>query len=202
MAVSYLPQFQHTDWIDNVDRVRAAGDNGFNLRFHGLEFEFKQLSDVIKQLNDAIDALSQKPPPKPVSLSLVPILAGTGDVAWKQEEDSVLKPGGATAASGVMNVTLPSDTRIQSLRVVGIKQSGTLGINLRRQSISGATDPQRIMGVDAPTGGFDQTAAAPNTDVAKIDNDNFRYYLTADLSGAGAADLVTLSAFQFTYIGV
>jgi len=46
----YLPQFQHQDWIDNLDRVQAAGENGFNRRFHGLEDEFAHIKTVLDNL--------------------------------------------------------------------------------------------------------------------------------------------------------
>ena len=61
-VISYIPGFQHQDWIDNVDRVQAGGDNGFNLRFHALEAEFNRLAGVITQLNAALQALGQQPP--------------------------------------------------------------------------------------------------------------------------------------------
>lgn len=47
---NYVTQFQHQDWIDNVDRVQAAGENGFNRRFHGLEEEFERVKTVLDNL--------------------------------------------------------------------------------------------------------------------------------------------------------
>jgi len=54
MAITYTPQFKHQDWIDNVDRVAAGGDNGFNARFHALEAEFTNLSKVVEDLSKAM----------------------------------------------------------------------------------------------------------------------------------------------------
>jgi hypothetical protein len=53
--IAYTPKFQHLDWVDNVDRVQAGGDHGFNLEFHNLEQEFAALyatilhADAVKQ---------------------------------------------------------------------------------------------------------------------------------------------------------
>jgi hypothetical protein len=53
--ITYTPTFQHLDWVDNVDRVQAGGDHGFNIEFHNLEKEFASLyqtilhADAVKQ---------------------------------------------------------------------------------------------------------------------------------------------------------
>jgi hypothetical protein len=57
MAISYSPKVTFRPYIDGQDLVRAAGDDGFNVRFQALEQEFKQISDVIKQISDRLDAL-------------------------------------------------------------------------------------------------------------------------------------------------
>jgi hypothetical protein len=51
MAISYTRTFSHTDWVDNVDRVQAGGDNGFNGRFHSIEAEFDAISGIVVQAN-------------------------------------------------------------------------------------------------------------------------------------------------------
>jgi hypothetical protein len=58
MAISYTPQVSFRPYIDGQDLVRAAGDDGFNVRFQALEQEFRQLSDVIKQISDRLDELA------------------------------------------------------------------------------------------------------------------------------------------------
>lgn len=45
--ITYTPTFQHLDWVDNVDRVQAGGDHGFNIEFHNLEKEFASLYQTI-----------------------------------------------------------------------------------------------------------------------------------------------------------
>jgi hypothetical protein len=199
MAVTYTPGFQHADWIDNVDRVQAAGDNGFNVRFHDLEDEFQALADVVKLISDALDALSATPPAAPVKLTLTPALVATG-TAWEHVAGGALKASGKTDASGMMPVQLPDGHRVQTIRATGNKQSGNLSINLFRQALTGTAAPERIAGVDPPAGTFDLSSAAPTTSVSKVDNNQFRYFLTAELDSAVAAQLVALNAFQITHI--
>jgi hypothetical protein len=199
MAVIYTPGFQHTAWVDNVDRVQAAGDNGFNVRFHDLEDEFGALSDVVKLISDALDALSATPPSAPVRLTLTPALVATG-TAWEHVAGGALKATGKTDASGMLPLQLPHGHRILAIRATGSKQSGNLSINVFRQPLTGTAAPQRIAGVDAPAGTFDLSSAPPATSVSLVDNDQFRYFLTADLDGAVATHLIALNGFQITHI--
>jgi len=48
--LKYAPEFQHEDWVDNVDVVQAAGEDGFNRRFHDLEEEFARIKAVLDNL--------------------------------------------------------------------------------------------------------------------------------------------------------
>jgi hypothetical protein len=56
--VSFTPTFQHTDYVDNRDRVQAGGPNGFNARFRALQADLGKLSKVITDVNSA---LQQRP---------------------------------------------------------------------------------------------------------------------------------------------
>jgi hypothetical protein len=199
MTVSYTPGFQHTDWVDNVDRVRAAGDNGFNVRFHALELEFGSLSAVIKKVGEALDALSQTPAATPEKLTLPPVLATLVD-PWSHTFGGAEKPAGATQASGVMAVALPRGVRLREFRVTGEKQSGVLDVSLYRQGLAAGATPELIVGISPSNGAFDQSALAPPGPAADVDNAQYRYYVTAELSAAGGASTVTLTAFQITYI--
>jgi hypothetical protein len=199
MTVNYSPSFQHTDWIDNVDRVRAAGDNGFNVRFHALEDEFKLISAVIKLVSDALDALAQAPAPAPVALTLTPTLVATG-TPWDHVFGGATKHAGATDGNGMMAVQLPQGVTIQTFRASGQKASGNLGINLRRQSLAAGSNPELIVGLTPGAGPFDQNAAAPANPTATVDNTQYRYYITAELDSATTAATVSLSCFQITYI--
>lgn len=54
--ITYKRTFQHEDWIDNEDVVQAGGEKGFNVKFHGLEAEFDDISGVIAQLSAGLGA--------------------------------------------------------------------------------------------------------------------------------------------------
>ena len=59
MAITYTPSVTFRPYVDGQDLVRAAGDDGFNVRFQTLKQEFQRISDVIKQISDRLDALDQ-----------------------------------------------------------------------------------------------------------------------------------------------
>jgi hypothetical protein len=54
--VSYNSQFNPPPWVDGVDTVQAAGNNGFNKRFQDIVTEFDSLSQVVNQLNAGLGA--------------------------------------------------------------------------------------------------------------------------------------------------
>jgi hypothetical protein len=60
---------------------------------------------------------------------------------------------------------------------------------------------QPVVAIEPPNGTLDQTVQVSDANLGKVDNENFRYYLVARLTGAGAGDAVALSTFQIVYIG-
>jgi hypothetical protein len=200
-SVNYTPNFQHQDWLDFVDRVQAGGTNGFNSRFHALEAEFQRLSQVVTQIGAALDAVGTKPPPTPAKISLTPILVTTGAVGWVFINGFALKNSGQTSAHGMMSVDLPNGATIQDLRASGQNSgSGSLRISLQRLTVgTDATSAQRIARVEGTGAPFDTTAAADNQ-FAVVDNEHFRYFISADLDNAGQNDNVQLNAFQITIL--
>jgi hypothetical protein len=54
--VTYNRSYQHQDWINNQDIVRADGDRGFNAEFHSLEAEFDKITGVVAALNAGLGA--------------------------------------------------------------------------------------------------------------------------------------------------
>ncbi|MFE5720444.1 hypothetical protein [Streptomyces erythrochromogenes] len=199
MTVIYQPTFRHTDWVDNVDRVRAAGDNGFNVRFHGLEEEFARIAAVVTKVSEALDALSQTPVPKPVKITLTPALITLTD-PWNHVFGGAAKPSGVGDASGMMSLALPHGSVIRELRVCGRKDSGNLSVNVRRQSLSAGATTELLVGLTLGNGNFDTSTAAPVGPALKVDNDQSRYYLTAELDGAVTTSVVQLTCFQITCI--
>ncbi len=200
-SVSYTPQFSHQDWVDNVDRVQAGGANGFNGRFHSLEAEFQRLSDVLAQVGAALDALGTKPPPTPAKVSLTPTLLTSGAVGWSLVNGFALKQSGQTSAHGLMAVNLPSGATIQNFRASGQNSGGgSLRFAIQRLTVGAdAASAQRISQVNGVGAPYDTTAAA-DAQFAVVDNDHFRYFITADLDNAGVNDNVQVNAFQLTIL--
>jgi len=192
----YTPSFSHTDWIDNRDRVQAGGDNGFNARFHALEAEFALLA---AHLNPLVEAFS-----KPlVKLTFAPILmpyTNQGESAakqpWVQGLDDVRKAPNQQEAHGTMGLNLPAGAHIQSLLVTGSRPSGTLTIILRRHRFDNTESSQAVITADQLGQPSSPPASSPELAVVE---DDYRYYLTADLAGATATDLVQLFCVQLTY---
>ncbi len=60
MSISYIPSVSFRPYQDGQDLVRAAGDDGFNVRFQALEQEFKRISEVVKQISDRLDQLADQ----------------------------------------------------------------------------------------------------------------------------------------------
>lgn len=193
MSVSYTPGFKHTDWVDNVDRVRAAGDNGFNIRFHALEAEFARLAEVIAQVADAL----QTPPPKPVKTTLTPTLTATG-APWTHVTGAASKPNDSDSASGMMSVSLPQGSTLKELRVCGHKDVGLLQVALRRQSLTAGANSELIVQLSLGTGDFETATAIQATPAARVDNEQYHYFLTADISNSTNAADVRLTCFQLT----
>lgn len=209
-SISYNPQFQHQDWIDNVDRVQAGGPNGFNGHFHALEAEFQAISQAIAQISTALDALGTKPPPTPVKISLAPALVPTAVAAWVYAADGTAsKAAGQTGAHGVMGVQLPAGATVQTMRVNGRNAdssgsnpgAGRLQIGLFRLSVDPTTRTgnAQLALVNAVGATFDTTIAANNA-FAAVDNDHYHYVITADLDGAAATDGVSLNSVQITVL--
>jgi hypothetical protein len=190
----YTPSFSHTDWIDNRDRVQAGGEDGFNARFHALEAEFDLLA---AHINPLVEAFS-----KPlVKLTFAPILTpyqgeATTRPAWVQGVDHVRKAANQQEAHGTMGINLPSGAKIQSLLVTGSRPSGTLSIVLQRHRFDNTQGSEQIVAADQVGQPFSPPPTSPERAVV---DDDYRYYLTADLVGATATDLVQLFCIQLTY---
>jgi len=198
MAIAYTRTFAHREWIDNVDRVQAGGDNGFNARFHGLETEFDGIATVVGEIAAAIASLSTAPTPTTRRLSLVPTLVATAATRWDHAPGNAVKPAGATAAHGMMAVAFPQAAKLQGLRTIGVNNGvGNLRVALFRQALDPTAAPDRIVQATQ----LDTNTPIPDDLKARIDNDGFKYYLLAQLDNAGGADEVRLHAVQITYQG-
>ena len=57
--IVYTRDFTHQDWIDNEDVVQAEGENGFNIRFHGLEGELDRIGSVVGTIDTEIKKIQR-----------------------------------------------------------------------------------------------------------------------------------------------
>lgn len=211
MSINYNPQFQHQDWVDNVDRVQAGGPNGFNGRFHSLEAEFQTISQVVGLIAAALNALGTKPPPAPVRITLTPTLVATAALGWLfNVNGTATKQAGQTSAHGMMSVQLPAGATVQTFRATGRNSDaaqqnpgpGNLRLVLSRQSVDPtATGTQQQVALVNGVGVTFDTTIAANNQFATVDNDHFRYFVSADLDNAAATDVVQLNSFQITVLG-
>jgi len=185
MSITYTPQFSHQDWVDNVDRVQAGGDSGFNVRFHGIEGEFSTLTTVVKEISDAIDTLSAAPPAKTFTTALTPALTPTSTLAanqWQHVDGAAVMPPGQTTAQGMMGLQLPSGGTITTLRIVGTKATGTLQVLMYRQLFATGSGAELVVGHQiTATGPFDAMNAATDPTKTKVDNTQYRYYVAVHL---------------------
>lgn len=196
--------FRHDDWVDNVDRVQAGGDNGFNERFHAIEAELDVIGKVVQVIDTEVSKLGDTPAQPPVRTSLSPTLVAIGAAGWSHVDGMAVKPGNAAAADGMMVVNLPHGSRIVSLRAVGSSgqaagsaANANIRIRLRRQAVVGPGGSETIatIPIDGPNDPFDVTVAA-NASFERVNNDQFKYYITASVSSAGQNDPIQLRAFQ------
>jgi hypothetical protein len=200
--ITFTPTFSHTPWIDNQDRVQAGGTNGFNVRLTAIQADLDTISTVVGEVNTALQALGQAPPPATHQLSLSPALVLiTGSSAWTIDADGYAsRTGNLINLAGLQSASLPDGATIVSLRAVG-QNSGTgfLTVDFCRSKLLAAPAPaERLARVTGNSNPFDNTSAV-DPSVAAVDNTTYRYFVSATLTGASTADVVSLSGFQITY---
>lgn len=57
--ITYSRTFSHEDWIDNEDVVQAGGEKGFNKKFHDIEKEFDDISQVASTIDSEIKKIQR-----------------------------------------------------------------------------------------------------------------------------------------------
>jgi hypothetical protein len=207
MAISFTRTFVHPDWADNVDRVQASGDSGFNERFHAIEADLDTISSAFRDAQQLIDALSARLPPSEVLLTLTPALLPSAvgglppaqlEPAWGNIGGAAYKLGGQTGAGGYMSVDLPHGATITSLRAVGIKEgSGGLIVALWQEELhtSSAGQPLIVFAPNPQHTSFFDVTQAPSSPVT-VDNTQIRYWIQAGVRNAAVGDQVGLFTFQ------
>lgn len=211
--LSYLPTFHHTDWVDNLDRCDAEGPNGFNKRFDAIAADLNQLSTVVGQIGTAIADFQAPAPAQQIQLSFTPMLRPTsadGGGGWGYTTTGVAVASAALPGGvfGVMNLSLPDQYVLTSLRLVGsidgVDSSDIDGnITLSRVPLRLTIPPTAAqtvgtvaVGDGLQRGSFD-VQQPPAASFAKIDNGTYRYFLTAlfdtSINGNMSIEMVQLS---------
>jgi hypothetical protein len=214
--ISYTPTFHHRPWRDRVDRVEAAGPNGFNGRFTAIQSDLQQVSTLVTQVGAELDQISGG---RPHRLAFTPTLQTTDGPfpTWGVGSDGAptvtltSANGGATA---VVNLDLPHGAQVTGMRVRG-QYGGTanpatgisLAVDLNRAprltntpgsfdnfGVAGETNSQR-------TGPFDFTGFITDQSMALVDLDTFRYFMSFMVATTNSIALtVTLETVEVTYL--
>lgn len=180
--MAYTRSYSHLDWMDNVDRVRAGGDHGFNAEFHNLEAEFDAIAA-------AISGLAVKPPPVTFTVTLTPNLIPTKTDAGSQFqhiEGAAVVPVKQILATGMQTVPFPPGVVLNTLRMTGAKSSGTIEVVLQRQALPYGSQPAAVATVvvaATQNGPFDISANPADPTLTAVNTSQYRYYLSVSLSG-------------------
>jgi hypothetical protein len=211
--LSFAPTFHHVDWIDNVDRIKAGGPNGFNVRLNAVEADLLQVSTVVGQIDGALDQVGGigAPPVGQQQLHVpLALVSPTPSTGWNCDINGAFHPAvGAAGGTALMTVALPEHIRLISLRAVGVFPGATVlvRVGLFRVSATGpAGTPDKL--AEART---DVTGVANPYDLtvpvdpafALVDPAAFRYFITATaapIADATAAANTSLDAVQIDYV--
>jgi hypothetical protein len=146
-----------------------------------------------------------------ITITNAPILTFDGAVrGWEQNYGTVRKPTDAEGnVHGWMELELPDGARIKRMVVYGAKTgSGTLTVQLRRQSITNPATSARLIeftiGDADPAHGVDGDVTLPGTGAGAaaieefriVNNREHKYLFVAELNDSVAATVAALNAVQ------
>jgi hypothetical protein len=200
-SITFTRGFSHTDWVDNVDRVEAGGDNGFNGRFHSLESDLDTISNTFGDVQTALNTLGTPPGAQTSFTTLTPAFVATAQTAWSFRDGFAEKPGGATSANGQSPIALPHNQQITLFRVVGqnTSASGVLRIGLYRRTLADPSANFELIARVQPTGNPFNTTANPTAGLEVVDNQHFSYFVLATVANTQPADAVAITAMQVSH---
>jgi hypothetical protein len=204
--IKYTPTFQHTDWVDDVDRVAADGTTGFNVRFRAINSDLLQVSTVVGQIGAAIDGLVASPPVPQRTLTMAPLFRASGaSTPWFINTTGAAVATGSNSGStpapalpvGVLDPILSDQSRLISLRAIGQATGTTVTITLSRQLVVPPNPPETLATITGDANPYDKTSTV---DPAKtlVDLNTFRYFITAT-TAAAAGPTVTVASLQIAY---
>jgi hypothetical protein len=205
--IKYTPTFAHTDWVDDVDRVAADGQIGFNVRFRAINSDLLQLSTVVGQVGASIDGLVANPPIPQRVQTLAPLFAASGSSKpWFINTTGAAQAtgtfGGGTPApaqpTGVLDPILPDQSQLVSLRAIGQATGTTITITFFRIAILGNTAAETLAKITGDANPYDH-AATVDASKNQVDLSTFRYFITAT-TAAAAGPQVTVASLQIAYL--
>ncbi|WP_432828744.1 hypothetical protein [Dactylosporangium sp. CA-092794] len=210
--IRYDPTFQHTDWVDNVDRIVAGGPKGFNVRLHAIESDLQQLSTVVAQIDKALDQIRNGTVPVgtgdqqlvlPVTLVSLPGFSGGNGIFYDVNGEAHPR-GGSGGGAGVMGVDLPQGARVTSFRAVGrFGGPHDFSVTLGRASlvdVTKASDTLAVVAQNTPgfTNPYDLTVPV-NAAFATVNQNAFRYFVFYLSTFVGDPNGTSVSTVQINY---
>ncbi|MGW0411247.1 hypothetical protein ACWDZX_08110 [Streptomyces collinus] len=201
-GISFTRTFKHSPWVDAVDRVSAAGDNGFNIRFKRLEEDLDTIGQRFTEVSTALDDLAAtKAAVRTVALPA--LLTTVGASGWNLVGDLFSTPvtpvtarlDGDRVATGAMPVVLPNQGTILGFQAFGSIPGppATVRIDLARLNLDG-TGQKTVVRIQASsTEAFRERA--PNPSDAAI-QPQAGYYIMATVNGTAADTAVQLTGFS------
>ncbi|WP_159050159.1 hypothetical protein [Streptomyces sp. MMG1533] len=197
-GISFRRTFKHTPWIDAVDRVSAAGDNGFNIRFRRLEEDLDTIGQRFEAVSTALDSLAATEAAVR-TIALAPLLTPIGESGW----DLATTPGtallkGDGTAKGAMPVPLPEAGRIVGFQAFGtiVQTPASVRIDLTRRALDGSGE--KLIARIQASSSEEFREKVPNSEAAGIDP-QAGYYIIASVNGTGLNTSVMLTGFRVRY---
>ena len=206
--VSYKPTFHHNAWRDRLDRVEAAGLNGFNVRFTAIESDLHQVSTVVRQIGTEIDRINANAtaPRRQHRLAFTPTLQAIPPARkWglgSGQTGPVISDHDHPEGTGLMNLDLPHGAQLTSLLVTYTAGAGPtqVSFSLFSTPLHPTTPPATTTLVDLEKSHDDGGIFHLSRDVApaaaQVDLDSFRYFIVAK---ATVASFFSLQTFELTY---
>ncbi|MEU5261562.1 hypothetical protein [Amycolatopsis sp. NPDC021455] len=201
--LSFTPTFRHLNWIDNVDRIRAGGPNGFNVRFDAIAADLHRMATVVQQIDAALalpvnDATGNQHLTPGLDFRPLPF----EDSFWDYDQNGVLLGPLGNAGEAVMDLAVPDGIHLQSFRATG-KFFVPFKLTLFRVPLLNAgAKPDKLAEISDTTPGiadpFDVTVPV-DTALATVDTDTFRYYVLAARSGSADESGNTIAMVQLAY---
>lgn len=202
--LSYTPTFHHKPWIDNVDRVKAGGPDGFNVRFEAIDSDLHQVSTVVTTIDTLLTNAGPTPPsgsqrllvPLDPTKELIPDFS-----TWTCDLTGAIHPQPDSASPGrgsssTMDLSLPDQATLVSMRVIGhYTGAAQVRVLVQRNSLFNILSADALaqinIGPPGPGNPFDMTKPV-DAAFAAVDNNQFRYALQFLATSVGDADSITL----------